>query len=156
MIAPYSALEKEADVMGEKSLEMKAGYHLNNPAFSNSVPNTVDPIQRKILLKGSLYTPDPDENASPEVEEAIGDEFLRYYESKGEALGHIDSNVPGNFGLIKSRALWYRMPYLNDRFFVFGEYHSAVKGSQIKAASNITKTILDEERTGWTVEEFGG
>jgi hypothetical protein len=151
-----AGLEKEADVMGAKALQMKVDDNLNKSRSSAVDSNNVQPIQRKVLVKGSAYTPESGEDVSSEFKNAIEDEFLRCYESKEEAIGHIDNKVPGNFGLIKSRALWYRIPYLTDRFFVFGEYHSAVKGSQIKAASNITAPILDEARSGWDVAEVEG
>ncbi|WP_199119172.1 DUF4157 domain-containing protein [Pedobacter sp. ASV28] len=149
-----AGLEKEADVMGTKALQMKVDDYINKPLNSTLDINNVKSIQRKVLINNVVFTPESDEKSSPVLKDAIEDEYLRYYENKEEALDHIDKNVPGNFGLIRPRALWYRIPYLNTRFFVFGEHHSAVKGSQIKAASNITAPILDEARSGWNSDEM--
>ena len=112
------------------------------------------PIQRKVLIDEQPYVPEMEEEVSEKVQAAIDDEYLRYYDSEEQAKGHIEGTTPGNIGLIKPRALWYKIPYLNEQFFVFGEYHSAVKGSHIKEASNITKPIVDESRGGWSVDEL--
>ncbi|NNM83271.1 MAG: hypothetical protein HKL98_11810 [Burkholderiales bacterium] len=117
-------------------------------------PNYMQSIQRKVLLNGEEYIPEKNENVSKENNEATEDEFVRYYENKKEVLDHIDNKEPGNYGLIKPRALWYRIPYLNKKFFVFGESHAAVKGSQIKTESHITKPILDEKLSGWQAEDM--
>jgi hypothetical protein len=106
-------------------------------------------VQRKILVNGSSYS--GTSASPPAVREAVDDEFLRRYESEEEVLDHLDRKTATPFGLIKPRALWYRIPFLSKAFFVFGESHAAVRGERIQEASNIRKPILDEAKQGWNV-----
>lgn len=149
-------LEREADIMGAKALQMKVDVTSNTVNLNTTLNNTSSPVQRKVFVGNTPYTKDIGTQYSAEMEEAMSDEYLRFYKDEPEAKGHIEQGVPGNFGLIKSRALWYRIPYLNDEFFVFGEYHSAITGNELKASSNTTKPIVNEEISGWNVDDMIG
>jgi hypothetical protein len=110
------------------------------------------PVQRKIMINTAPYH--PGESDSQEVTAAAGDEFLREYQSDTEMRGHLGGQ-PSQVGLIKDRALWYRITYLPDKFFVYGESHAAVRGPAVKTASNIAKPILYEADVGWSAGELG-
>ncbi len=108
-------------------------------------------LQRKIMIGKNEYS--KKEQDSEQIATAISDEFIRYYANEGQMRGHLETNTPSSFGLIKKRALWYDIPYLPDEFFVLGESHAGVKGPDIKEASNIQKPILYEGYAGWNVED---
>lgn len=126
------------------------GENLSSPS---PTPNVV---QRKIMVNGADYAAKPE--SSQAIQDAASDEFLRYYQTEQEVTDHLDTKAPTPFGLIEQRALWYRIPFLSQNFFVFGESHAAVRGGRIKEESNIQKPILDESLTGWSVgqEDTGG
>jgi hypothetical protein len=119
----------------------------------NSLPvfNNTAPIQRKLVVDNLPFTPPV--NAAETLKTASADQFVRHYQSEKEMTDHLVDNKPSSVGFIKSLALWYDLPYLNSEFFVFGESHAAVTGASLKAASNITKPILDEKLTGWNAGE---
>jgi len=110
------------------------------------------PVQRKILVDHKEYSPTKEDD--PAVADAARDEFLRDYKTKEEMSAHLVAKTPSSFGLIKKRALWYDLPYLSKEFFVLGESHAGVRGSDIKEASNIDKPILYEAFVGWSVSEM--
>lgn len=107
------------------------------------------PVQRKILVNNAPY--EGTAQSSKTVKDAIADEYTRYYETEQEVSDHLDHKAPTSFGLIKPRALWYRIPYLGNSFFVFGESHAAVRGELLQQESNIKAPILDEQLKGWEV-----
>jgi len=113
---------------------------------------TAGPIQRKIMINAAEYQPVEADGAA--IIGPAHDGYLRDYESETEMRAHLGGR-PSQVGLIENRALWYRIAYLPDRFFVYGESHSAVRGPAVKAASNIAKPILYEADPGWAAGEFG-
>jgi hypothetical protein len=113
---------------------------------------SAQPIQRKIFINDQEYAGAASDDR--EITNAIGDEYVRYYHDADEMKAHLVKKTPTPFGLIKERALWYRMPFLTKEFFVFGESHAAVTGPMIKDASNIALPILYEANEGWSVDAF--
>jgi hypothetical protein len=135
-----------ADPVSQKKSHGKPGAE-----FVDGRPETADLIQRKIfineLVRGDKGSDDKKLTAASE------DGYDRYYKDEGEMTKHLVSNEPVGVGLIKSRALWYRIPPLEaGNFFVFGENHNAITGVDIHTESHITKPILSEGFIGGTPE----
>ena len=147
---PETRLQRKLQEMANNSLQTKQATQMHASISPlPAVSFTKGTIQRRIKVGGKVYK--ANSKSSQAVKEATKDEFTRYYESEQEVKDHLDNKKPVPFGLIKERALWYRMPYLSQNFFVFGESHAAVRGARIKEESNIQKPILDESKPGWTV-----
>lgn len=123
------------------------------PAFTHGAPAASLPvIQRKILINENPFTP-AKEQPEP-VKTAMADEFNRYYPNETAMQNHLVTKSPVPFGLIKKRALWYDLKDLANQFFVLGESHAAVRGTDIEKESNLTKPVLYEGRPEWSVKKF--
>ena len=137
-----------AEALPYKGLQLPAV-----PAFTSASPaSSIPVIQRKILINENPFTPTTEQ---PEpVKNAMADEFNRYYPDETAMQNHLVTKSPVPFGLIKKRALWYDLKDLANQFFVLGESHAAVRGTDIEKESNLTKPVLYEGRPEWSVNKF--
>lgn len=137
-----------AEALPYKGLQLPAV-----PAFTSASPTSSTPvIQRKILINENPFTPTTEQ---PEpVKHAMADEFNRYYPDETAMQNHLVTKSPVPFGLIKKRALWYDLKDLANQFFVLGESHAAVRGTDIEKESNLIKPVLYEGRPEWSVNKF--
>ena len=142
-------LEKEADMMGARAVSAVSKGSAQDFKIVSG-PGAAQ-IQRKLMVNNRPFI--PPHTAVTAITLAANDEYVRHYKSEEEMKANLVSRAPASFGLIESRALWYNLPYLSKEFFVFGEFHSGVKGGDIKRASNITKPILNEALSGWNVSD---
>lgn len=111
-----------------------------------------EPIQRKIFIDEKEYEVDGQD--SEEIQNAQRDEYGRWYENKREMQDHL-LGKPTGVGLIKKRALWYRIRELAEgKFFVLGESHAGVTGPDIHEESHIEKPLLYEGTGGWNAASF--
>ncbi|NJL14005.1 MAG: hypothetical protein HC913_14025 [Microscillaceae bacterium] len=124
-------------------------HEKSKPQTSNEVNQAL--VQRKVLLKGKEYT------GTDVADEMKNDEFIRNYGGEKQLKNHLIDKKQTSVGLIKSLALWYRIPYLSrssKQFFVLGESHAGVTGPMIHKESNVKKPLLYEATSGWNIEEF--
>lgn len=106
-----------------------------------------DPVQRKVRINNAVRAEKLDD--AEEIKTASADAYSRFYKDEGEMNKHLVSKQPVGVGLSKSKALWYRIPPLEQQqFFVFGENHNAITGGQIYKESKLTKPILSEAPPG--------
>lgn len=106
-----------------------------------------NPVQRKVLINDAVRAEKLDD--AEEIKTASADGYSRFYKGEGEMNKHLVSKQPVGVGLSKSKALWYRIPLLEQQqFFVFGENHNAITGGQIYRESKLTKPILSEAPPG--------
>ena len=149
-------LEKEADVMGSKALQMKTDRN-SQAKSSNRIMSTSQqsPIQRRILIKGELIEENYEKKKMnvPETirKDWLNDQYARNYKSKLEFFLHAKGH-PVQVGLQKSLGIWYRLPLpsfiklLSPKFFLLGELHNIfpvrklVKESNQKTAHVVTES----------------
>lgn len=127
-----------------------------NTKPSNKANNT-NVIQQKIYINTYQYLPVAGDNE--EIKAARADNFIRRYDNEEEIRSHFADN-PSKYGLIKNIALWYKIPYLNGaekKFFVLGESHAGVKGTDIARESNIQpdRVFYEGHPDSWSVAESG-
>lgn len=119
--------------------------------------STQKSVQRKIFIEDNPYLYKEDtqtisniHNAEDSVapadkakaKEFSSDPWKRYYSNADQFNKHI-SNKPVKVGLLKSMALWYKLPFKPGKPFVLAENH-ATKISPIMKESNRKGTILHE------------
>ncbi|MEM7039239.1 MAG: DUF4157 domain-containing protein, partial [Bacteroidota bacterium] len=144
-------LEREADEMGAKALQMKAS-HSPNPLKNASIHAA--PAQRKVFIDekpayvnqhdkieyngNKVLDHDPDEKAS-----WFTDGWGRYYENVTELRDHLAGN-PVQCGLAKPMGRWYRLNNLGNKLIVLGEDHGLFKHTHLRKESNRTGAFLSE------------
>lgn len=122
---------------------------VNHHSHQRHLPNLTqkNPVQRKVLINDAVRAEKLDD--AEEIKTASADGYSRFYKDESEMRGHLVSKQAVGVGLSKSKALWYRIPLLEQQqFFVFGENHNAITGGQIYKESNLTKPILSEAPIG--------
>lgn len=122
---------------------------VDHHSHQRHLPNLTqkNPIQRKVLINDTVRAEKFDD--PEEIKTASADGYSRFYKDESEMRGHLVSKQAVGVGLSKSKALWYRIPLLEQQqFFVFGENHNAITGGQIYKESNLTKPILSEAPAG--------
>lgn len=110
-------------------------------------------IQRKVLINDAVRAEKLDD--AEEIKGASADGYARFYKDEGEMNKHLVSKQAVGVGLSKTRALWYRIPPLEQQqFFVFGENHNAITGGQIYKESHLTKPLLSEAPAGVGASDY--
>jgi len=148
-------LEKEADVMGAKALQMKSETESVNSENKITATTSIA-VQRKVLIEGVPKAP-PVEGAEgapayqPKNATWLSDDYIRNYISNAEYEAH-DSGRPVKCGLLEDVALWYRLPFPSaipgapeSTFFLIGENHGYTPIKSLLKASNQqgAKTLVE-------------
>lgn len=130
-----------------------ADQHSQQRPSPTSTSASKNSVQRKVLINDAVRAEKFDDAA--EIKTASADGYSRFYKNESEMSKHLVSKQAVGVGLNKSRALWYRIPLLEQQqFFVFGENHNAITGGQIYKESNLTKPILSEAPAGVGAEDY--
>ncbi|RKR04857.1 uncharacterized protein DUF4157 [Flavobacterium sp. 90] len=158
-----SGLEKEADVMGAKALQMKSESEGINSGYKKT--NTTTPtVQRKVLING----------VEKESRESgfdlfdydhpywLSDNYIRNYLSEEEFEAH-DSGKPVKCGLLETLGLWYRLPFPSavaggpaTAFFLLGENHGYNPiASILKASNQQNAKVLVESSAAFRPTQMG-
>lgn len=122
---------------------------------ANTKTNGTNVIQQKIYLNNDQYN--YKEGDDVKIVTACADNFIRRYDNEDEMRSHFAGD-PSKYGLIKNIALWYKIPYLagvGKKFFVLGESHAGVRGTDIARQSNIqpNKIFYEAHSDSWSVAE---
>ncbi|MFC3176875.1 DUF4157 domain-containing protein [Undibacterium amnicola] len=158
-------LEAEADVMGERAMQMVSAQtrvpevdaQAQYPTPSSQSMG-MDGIQRKVLIENKPYSyqdgterlhgsgSNMQHTFAPtnkvKAREWSNDSWKRHYESVSEFQDH-SSGAPVNVGVFEALGLWYELPFKTGTPFVLAENHST-KVTPIMKESNRRGTILHE------------
>jgi hypothetical protein len=157
----YVIQRRELDAMSARSprtqqlrqMQSDADQHSQQRLSPTSTSASKSSVQRKVLINDAVRAEKVDDAA--EIKTASADSYSRFYKDESEMSKHLVSKQAVGVGLNKSKALWYRIPLLEQQqFFVFGENHNAITGGQIYKESNLTKPILSEAPPGVGAEDY--
>jgi len=147
-------LEKEADVMGAKAVQMKSTSQSMGINLVHAKTNDASTIvQRKVFIKNVEKELDPSgfDIFNYHHIDWITDDYKRTYQSEEEFEAH-DSGRPVKCGLLETMGLWYRLPFPSGvaggpptNFFLIGENHGYTPIRQLLKASNqqSAKTLVE-------------
>jgi hypothetical protein len=158
-------LEKEADLMGAKALQMKSSPQSGSANSGNKKNNnTSNIVQRKVLINGVEKVLDPSgfDIFNYHHIDWIVDDYNRNYLSEDEFEAH-DSGQPVKCGLLENVGLWYRLPFPSavaggppSRFFLIGENHGYTPiASLLKASNQQNAKTLVESSAAFRTTQMG-
>jgi hypothetical protein len=138
-----AGLEKEADIMGAKALQMKSESGSVNSGYKKT-DTASGTVQRKVFINGVEKAAHPLGLDLFDYDHPfwITDDYIRNYLSEEEYEAH-DKDRPVKCGLLENMGLWYRLPFPSaiaggpaTAFFLIGENHGYTPIGTLLKASN--------------------